>query len=66
MIEAGHLGNSRQGATKVGGAGRRLAAWPFLSAASAVLYLAPHIVPAARDGTGGPSICATPSPSLPW
>jgi hypothetical protein len=47
MIEAAHLGNSRQGATKVGGGGRRLAAWPFLLAASAVLYLAPHIVPAA-------------------
>ena len=46
-IEAAHLGNSRQGATKVGGAGRRLAAWPFLTAASAVLYLAPHIVPGA-------------------
>jgi len=37
-IEAAHLGNSRQGATEVGGAGRRLAAWPFLTAASAVLY----------------------------
>ena len=46
-IEAAHLGNSRQGATKVGGAGRRLAVWPFLTAASAVLYLAPHIVPGA-------------------
>jgi len=47
VIEISHLGNSRQGATKVGGAGRRLAAWPFLTAASAVLYLAPHIVPGA-------------------
>jgi protein-S-isoprenylcysteine O-methyltransferase Ste14 len=46
-IEAAHLGNSRQGATKVAGASRRLAAWPFLLAASAVLYLAPRIVPAA-------------------
>jgi protein-S-isoprenylcysteine O-methyltransferase Ste14 len=46
-IEAAHLGNSRQGATEVGGAGRRLAAWPSLTAASAVLYLAPHIVPGA-------------------
>ena len=45
IIEAAHQGNSRQGATKVGGGGRRLAAWPFLLAASAVLYLAPHIVP---------------------
>jgi protein-S-isoprenylcysteine O-methyltransferase Ste14 len=47
MIEVSHLGNSRQGATRVGGAGRRLAAWPFLTAASAVLYLAPRVVPAA-------------------
>jgi protein-S-isoprenylcysteine O-methyltransferase Ste14 len=47
MIEASHLGNSRQEATKVGGAGRRLAAWPFLMAASAVLYLAPPLVPGA-------------------
>jgi protein-S-isoprenylcysteine O-methyltransferase Ste14 len=46
-IEAAHLGNSRQGATKVAGGGRRLAAWPFLLTASAVLYLAPRIVPAA-------------------
>ena len=45
-IEAAHLGNSRQEATKVGGAGRRFAAWPFLLAASAVLYLAPRVVPA--------------------
>jgi isoprenylcysteine carboxyl methyltransferase (ICMT) family protein YpbQ len=46
VIEAAHLGNSRQEAAKVGGAGRRFAAWPFLLAASAVLYLAPRIVPA--------------------
>jgi len=52
MIEAAHLGNSRQDATKVGGAGRRLAAWPFLIGASAVLYLAPHIVPAAAIRPG--------------
>jgi len=47
MIEISHLDNSRQEATKVGGAGRRFAAWPFLIAASAVLYLAPRLVPAA-------------------
>ncbi|HEY1003840.1 MAG TPA: isoprenylcysteine carboxylmethyltransferase family protein [Streptosporangiaceae bacterium] len=46
VIEAAHLGNSRREATKVGGAGRRFAAWPFLLAASAVLYLAPRLVPA--------------------
>jgi len=47
MIEAAHLGNSRQEAAKVGGAGRRFAAWAFLTAASAVLYLAPPLVPVA-------------------
>ena len=52
MIEAAHLGNSRQDATKVGGAGRRFAAWPFLIAASAVLYLAPPLVPAAAIRPG--------------
>src|SRR4029077_14550589 len=46
VMEASHLDNSREGATKVGGAGRRMAAWPFLIAASAVLYLAPPLVPA--------------------
>jgi len=47
VIEAAHVGNSRQEATKVSGAGRRFAAWPFLTAATAVLYLAPPLVPAA-------------------
>ena len=52
MIEISHLGHSRQGATKVGGAGRRYAAWPFLVAASVMLYLAPHIVPVAAIRPG--------------
>ena len=52
VMEASHLDNSREGATKVGGAGRRMAAWPFLIAASAVLYLAPHLVPAAAIRPG--------------
>jgi len=52
VIETSHFGNSRPGATKIGGAGRRLAAWPFLIAASAVLYLAPHLVPAAAIRPG--------------
>ena len=52
VIEISHLGNSRQGAIKVGGAGRRYAAWPFLTSASTMLYLAPHIVPAAAIRPG--------------
>ena len=54
VMEASHLDNRREGAARVGGAGRRMAVWPFLIAASAVLYLAPHLVPAAaiRPGAG--------------
>jgi len=52
MIEISHQGNSRPGAIAVGGAGRRFAAWPFLIAASAALYLAPHVVPAAAIRPG--------------
>jgi len=39
MIEISHLGNRRRGATKLGGAGRRYTAWPFLASASVMLYL---------------------------
>lgn len=46
-MEAAHLGNRREGATKARGAGRALAVWPFLAAATVLLYLAPRIVPAA-------------------
>ena len=46
-IEAAHLDNSRREATRVGGAGRRFAVSPFLIAASAALYLAPPLIPAA-------------------
>jgi protein-S-isoprenylcysteine O-methyltransferase Ste14 len=52
MIEISHFGNSRQGATRIGGAGRRYAAWPFLISASVMLYLAPRIVPAAAIRPG--------------
>ena len=52
VMEASHFGNGREGAAKVGGAGRRFAAWPFLIAASGVLYLAPHLVPAAAIRPG--------------
>ncbi len=52
VMEASHLDNRREGAARVGGAGRRMAVWPFLIAASAVLYLAPHLVPAAAIRPG--------------
>ena len=51
-IEVSHFSNGRQEATKVGGAGQRLAAWPFLIAASAMLYLAPPLVPGAAIRPG--------------
>jgi len=47
MIEISHHGNSRQGATTVGGAGRRGAA-----RACRMLYLAPPLVPAAAIRPG--------------
>lgn len=46
-MEAAHLSNTREGAAKVGGAGRQFAVLPSMIAAAAVLYLAPHIIPAA-------------------
>lgn len=52
VIEIAHVGNRRPGVIQVGGAGRRYAAWPFLTSASLMLYLAPHIVPAAAIRPG--------------
>jgi protein-S-isoprenylcysteine O-methyltransferase Ste14 len=46
-MESGHLGNRREGAAKVGGAGSRLGALSVLAVATAAIYLAPHLFPAA-------------------
>jgi protein-S-isoprenylcysteine O-methyltransferase Ste14 len=47
MMELAKVGNSREGATKVGGGGRMFAVLPVVVVTSVMLYLGPHIVPAA-------------------
>ncbi|MGH3288438.1 MAG: isoprenylcysteine carboxylmethyltransferase family protein [Streptosporangiaceae bacterium] len=46
-MELSHASNTRDGATRAGGGGRRLTVTPVIIAASVMLYLAPRIVPAA-------------------
>jgi protein-S-isoprenylcysteine O-methyltransferase Ste14 len=52
MMEIAHAGNSRPGAIKVRGGGRWLVLLPALTAATVLLHLAPHIVPAAAIRPG--------------
>ncbi|HTX84573.1 MAG TPA: isoprenylcysteine carboxylmethyltransferase family protein [Streptosporangiaceae bacterium] len=52
MMELAHASNTRDGATRAGGGGRRLAVVPVVIAASVMLYLAPRIVPAAAIRPG--------------
>ena len=47
MMELAKASNSREGATKVGGGGRRFAVIPVVIVTTVMLYLAPHIMPAA-------------------
>jgi protein-S-isoprenylcysteine O-methyltransferase Ste14 len=51
-MELAHASNTRNGATRAGGGGRRLAVVPVVLAASVTLYLAPRIVPAAAIRPG--------------
>jgi protein-S-isoprenylcysteine O-methyltransferase Ste14 len=46
-MELAKASNTREGATKVGGGGRRFAVFPVMIVATVMLYLAPRIVPAA-------------------
>jgi protein-S-isoprenylcysteine O-methyltransferase Ste14 len=46
-MELAKASSTREGATSVGGAGRRLAIVPTMAAATAALYLAPRFIPAA-------------------
>lgn len=46
-MELAKASSNREGATRVGGGGRRIAIVPVMAAAIAMLYLAPHFVPAA-------------------
>jgi hypothetical protein len=57
-MEGGHLSNTRDGATSVGGGGRRFAIIPVAIAASVILFLAPRIVPAAAIRPGAVAFAA--------
>jgi protein-S-isoprenylcysteine O-methyltransferase Ste14 len=57
-MELAKASTTRQGATKVGGGGRRGALLPTMAAATAMLYLAPHIVPAAAIRPGAAAFTA--------
>jgi protein-S-isoprenylcysteine O-methyltransferase Ste14 len=57
-MEGGHLSNTRDGATSVGGGGRRFAIIPVVIAASVMLFLAPRIVPAAAIRPGAVAFAA--------
>jgi protein-S-isoprenylcysteine O-methyltransferase Ste14 len=52
QMELAHASNTRRGATRVGGGGRRFAVVPAVIAASVMLYLAPRTVPAAAIRPG--------------
>jgi protein-S-isoprenylcysteine O-methyltransferase Ste14 len=51
-MELAKASTTRQGAIRVGGGGRRGVLLPTMAAATAMLYLAPHIVPAAAIRPG--------------
>jgi len=57
-MELSHASNIRDSATRVRGGGRRLAVMPVIIAASVMLYLAPHIVPAAAIRPGAAAFAA--------
>ena len=58
MMELAHASNTRDGATRAGGGGRRLAVVPVVIAASVMIYLAPRIVPGAAIGPGAAAFAA--------
>lgn len=47
MMELAKASSTREGATRIGGGGRRIAIVPVMAAAIAMLYLAPRFVPEA-------------------
>lgn len=51
-MELAKAGSTRDGATRIGGGGRRLVIVPTMIAATAMLYLGPHFVPAAAIRPG--------------
>lgn len=57
-IELSHASNTRDGATRAVGGGRRCAVVPVVIAASVMLYLAPRIAPAAAIRPGAAAFAA--------
>ena len=57
-MEAGHAGHRREGAVRAGGGGQRFAVIPAVLAASAMLWLAPRLVPAAAIRPGAAAFTA--------
>jgi protein-S-isoprenylcysteine O-methyltransferase Ste14 len=57
-MELAKASTTRQGATRVGGGGRRGVLLPTMAAATAMLYLAPHIAPAAAIRPGAAAFTA--------
>jgi protein-S-isoprenylcysteine O-methyltransferase Ste14 len=57
-MELAKASTTRQGATKIGGGGRRGVLLPTMAAATALLYLAPHIAPAAAIRPGAAAFTA--------
>jgi protein-S-isoprenylcysteine O-methyltransferase Ste14 len=57
-MELAKASATRQGATKIGGGGRRGVLLPTMAAATALLYLAPHIAPAAAIRPGAAAFTA--------
>ena len=57
-MELSHASNTRDGATRTGGGGRRFTVVPVVIAASVMLYLAPRIVPAAAIRPGAAAFAA--------
>ena len=51
-MELAKADSTREGATGIGGGGRRLAILPTMAAATAALYLAPHFIPGAAIRPG--------------
>jgi protein-S-isoprenylcysteine O-methyltransferase Ste14 len=57
-MELAKAGSTWEGAAGVGGGGRRIAVLPTMAAATAMLYLAPHLVPAAAIRPGAVAFAA--------
>jgi protein-S-isoprenylcysteine O-methyltransferase Ste14 len=57
-MELAHASNTREGATRIGGGGRRFTVLPAVIAAFVMVWVAPHIVPAAAIRPGAAAFTA--------